>query len=524
MRLILTLTGLHFWGGILSASTSSREARFDWVEYRGSNPVNASLSAPPDTYRNPILAGFYPDPSILRVGSDYYLVNSSFGYFPGLPVFHSRDLVHWTQIGNALSRPEQIKLMGGNVSQGLYAPALRFNQGTFYIINKHVGGGGIYFITAKDPAGPWSDPVWLKSVPGFDPSIFFDRDGTCYVIVSQRAAKPRYQGHTGIWAQQWDLIKNEPVGALTLLLDGGVNLGSDPYYAEGPHLFRRGEWYYLSVAQGGTERDHAQVILRSRAPLGPYESYAGNPILTQVGLPADRPFPISATGHADMVETENGDWWAVFLGTEPYADDFYNTGRQTFLLPVRWTNDDWPIILPQGQAVPHVVARPRLPNMPEPKVPNNGDFTVRDEFAQEALAPYWMMLRTPESQWWRMADGGLVLQARAFSLGSQGNPSYLGRRQQHMNMQVTTRVHFVPAYDGDRAGLALFQSEGFYFFFGLGQDDGRTVIKLERRAGRKDPAFGVSGRVQPARSGRVRSSHLTFATPHFDPKKLHAIR
>jgi alpha-N-arabinofuranosidase len=479
--------------GMLTAAspivTPVAQARFDWFDYRGSNPANARLRRSSDTYLNPILSGFYPDPNILRVGSDYYLVNSSFGYFPGLPIFHSRDLVNWTQIGNALSRPEQFPMQRGEVSNGAYAPALAYHDSLFYLINKCFSCRGNYWMTAKNPAGPWSNPNWMTSITGFDPSLFFDGDGKAYVVYAQRATKPAYNGHTGIWIQQWDMAGNKSAGEPVLLLDKGI--GKDPYYAEGPHIYRRGDYYYLILAQGGTGANHAQVVLRSRALKGPYEAYPGNPILTQVGTAAGADsHPITSTGHVAFVATPAGDWWAVFLATQPYGDDLYNTGRETFMLPVKWTADGWPTILPHGQPVPRLVTRPRLPAQRRPAIPTSGDFHVRDEYDRAALPPYWMMLRAPERQWWSIDQGSLLLEARAEPLGGGGQPSYLARRQQHMNASFTTRVHFSPRGDEDRAGLALFQSEAYFFFFGIGRQDGRPVIKLERRSGRAVPAAG----------------------------------
>lgn len=468
------------------AAGPAPQARFDWFDYRGSNPAYAGLPRA-GTYLNPILAGFYPDPNILRVGADFYLVNSSFGYFPGLPIFHSRDLVNWVQIGNAISRPDQLPLRTVPVSSGVYAPALAYRDGLFYLINKCVGCKGNYWLSAKNPAGPWSDPNWMPSIGGFDPSLFFDTDGKAYVVYSQRPAKQAYVGHTGIWVQQWDLAANQPIDAPTLVLDKGV--GKDPYYAEGPHIFRRGEFYYLTVAQGGTGAEHAQVILRSKGVKGPYEAFAGNPVLTQVGAEgAAQVSPITSTGHASFVQTAQGEWWAVFLGTQPYEGDYYNTGRETFLLPVRWTADGWPTILPHGQAVARAPALPRLPRQRAAAVPTTGNFHIRDEFDRPALAPYWMMLRSPDRRWWSISRGSLLLDAQPVMLGGSGQPSYLARRQQHVNATFETRVHFAPTGAEDRAGLAVFQSESAYFFFGIGEQDGRKVVKLERRFARNPAA------------------------------------
>lgn len=229
---------------LAEAPERAPQARFDWFDYRGSNPAYAGLPRA-GTYLNPILAGFYPDPNILRVGADFYLVTSSFGYFPGLPIFHSRDLVNWTQIGNVISRPDQLPLQKVAASSGTYAPALAYRDGLFYLINKCVNCKGNYWMSASNPAGPWSNPNWMPSIDGFDPSLFFDADGKAYIVYSRRSAKPDYLGHTGIWVQEWDMASNQPIDSPTLVLDKGI--GAKPYYAEGPHIFRRGEYYYLTL-------------------------------------------------------------------------------------------------------------------------------------------------------------------------------------------------------------------------------------------------------------------------------------
>jgi xylan 1,4-beta-xylosidase len=488
--LVLGLGSAVIAAGSSLAAEPPIRAHFDWFDYNGSSPAYEGLPRP-GTYLNPILTGMYPDPNILRVGDDFYLVNSSMGYFPGLPIFHSRDLVSWNQIGNALSRPEQFSMRSGGVSYGAYAPALAFYDGLFYLINKCVTCGGNYWISATNPAGPWSNPNWMPSVVGFDPSLFFDADGKAYVVYSERAAKPAYNGHTGIWVQQWDMAGNQPVGERVLILDKGV--GTNPYYAEGPHVFKRGDFYYLTAAQGGTGAEHSQIILRAKSVKGPYEAFAGNPILTQVGAEgAAQASPITSTGHASFVQTGKGEWWAVFLGTQPYEGDYYNTGRDTFLLPVRWTKDGWPTILPHGQAVPRTVARPRLPRQRPPAIPTSGNFSLRDEFDRLMLAPYWMMLRTPEKKWWSLDRGNLTIEAGAVALGAvAGQPSYLARRQQHVNATFTTRVRFAPTGEEDRGGLALFHNEGAFFFFGIGQRAGQRVIKLESRIGRGTPLTGT---------------------------------
>ena len=476
---------------VAPSAAAAAEAVFDGFDYRGHDLVNRAVAAGPGDYRTPILAGFHPDPSITRVGQDYYLVTSTFAYFPGLPVFHSRDLVNWTQIGAGIERPSQLSFDGLGLSRGVFAPDITHHAGVFYILNTCVDCGGNYLITAKDPAGPWSDPVWLKDIDGIDPSFFFDADGRTWILNNgSPEGTPLYDGHRAIWIQEFDLAAHRPIGPRKVLVNGGVDLSKKPIWIEGPHIFRRGDWYYLSCAEGGTAEGHSQVILRSRSVTGPYEAYPGNPILTQRGLAADRPFPITSAGHAELVETSSGEWWASFLATRPYSADFYNTGRETFLLPVRWV-DDWPVILPAGEAIPYVHRRPNLPKDATARSATAGDLAWRDDFRAATLEPGWMMIRTPHSPWYRLQAGSLHLRARPEPLGGGGQPSYLGRRQQHAFATASTRVRFTPTHDGDRAGLAVVQSDAFFYVLAVGRSAGRTVVALDRRAGPADPVHGV---------------------------------
>jgi len=492
----------------MGGPAAATEARFDWFEYRGRDPAEAAPPAPGE-FRNPILRGFYPDPSLTRVGHDYYLVTSTFAWFPGLPVFHSRDLVTWTQVGNAIDRPGQLDFGDLGLSRGVFAPTISHRDGMFYILNTCVDCGGNYLITAKDPAGPWSDPIWLKDIDGIDPSFVFDEGRTWILNNGPPEGPPLYEGHRAIWIQEFDLAARKPIGPRKVLVNGGVDLSRKPIWIEGPHIFKRGDWYYLSCAEGGTSEGHSQVILRSRSVTGPYEPWSGNPILTQRDLPPGRPHPITSAGHAQLVETAKGEWWASFLATQPYASDFYNTGRETFLLPVRWTPDGWPVILPPGQAIPRTLGRPDLPSAPARPAP------ARDDFDGRALGPEWMTIRTPRGAWYRLERGALVLDG-AEPLGGRGRPAYVARRQQHMDAEASTRVAFTPAADGDRAGLVALQSPEAFYALTLTRRDGRMFVMLERRAGARDPVDGVVVASAPVAAGRPLDLRITARGAKYD--------
>jgi alpha-N-arabinofuranosidase len=473
-------------------------ATFSAIRYDGHDAVYDVEKAGPKEYLNPIRQGYYPDPSILRVGEDYYLVNSSFTHFPGLPIFHSKDLVHWTQVGNAIDRPSQVNFDKLPVSQGLYAPAISLHDGTYYIINTCVDCGGNFIITAKNPAGPWSDPIWVP-FEGIDPSLFFDKDGKVYIVNNGAPeGTPLYQGHRAIWMQEYDVATRKMVGPRKVIVNAGVDIKKKPIWIEGPHQFYYKGWYYLMCAEGGTAEDHSEVIFRSKKVWGPYVPYKANPILTQRDLYPDREFPVTSTGHAELVETQKGQWYAVFLGTRPYTADLYNTGRETFMLPVTWKNG-WPVILKKGEHVPYVVARPNLPAEPGPV--QSGNFSFEEKFADNKLGLNWVTIRTPKENWYSVDKGALTLKARPEAIGGNGNASFLALRQQHRDAAVSTVVTFAPKIDGERAGLVAFQNSNFFYFLGEVREAGKVSVCVSKRASKDEPVNGTTVACAPAPEG-----------------------
>lgn len=463
---------------MLSAGRAPADpARFDDFRYDG----HAIEQAPPTAtqYRNPILSGYYPDPSVTRVGDVYYLVNSSFAHFPGLPIFRSIDLVHWTQIGNAIDRPGQLDYSGLSTSRGAFAADISWHDGLFYIVNTCVDCKGNYVITARDPAGPWSDPVWLP-FEGIDPSLYWDGDRAWIVNNRGPDEPPRYEGHRAIWIQEFDWRRLKMVGPAVQLINGGVDIAQKPVWIEGPHIFRKDGYHYLTAAEGGTEVRHSQVIFRARTLLGPYSPYPGNPILTQRDLPPDRAHPVTSAGHAKLIQTQAGDWWATFLATRPYAGNLYNIGRETFLLPVNW-RDGWPHILERGQPIPLAAQRPPLPMGTPPKLATSGDFSYIDQFDGDRLGMEWIGIRTPHSPFYKLADGMLKLGSGTALGNLNGTPAFVGRRQQHAVATISTRMHYKPGKDGNRAGLAAVQSDRSFVFFGLARIAGQNRIALYSR-------------------------------------------
>jgi xylan 1,4-beta-xylosidase len=464
----------------------TKKIAFDSFEYSGIEPTAESS----ETYLNPILSGFYPDPSICRVGEDYYLINSTFAYFPGIPIFHSTDLVNWKQLGHVIHRPDQLTYDGIGVSEGIFAPAITHHDGMFYVICTQVGGEGNFVVTAKDPAGPWSNAIQLR-FEGIDPSLFFDDDGRAWVVNNGAPeGRPLYNGHRAIWIQEFDLKEMRMVGPRKVLVNGGIDLSKKPIWIEGPHLFKRDGWYYLSCAEGGTGPQHSQVVLRSKDVDGPYTPWNENPILTQRDLNAEVPGAVTCTGHADFVVGPDNKWWAVFLGVRPYESRYSPMGRETFLLPVSWTGDGWPRILPPGKRVPLTGKPPvEVTIKRSSEVPLNSTFIWRDDFSGEMLSPLWIMLREPKVKWWDLApsDGRLLLTPRKEKLTGRGNPSYLGRRVQH-NRFTASLVVEPPHETGISAGLAVFQNEQSHYFLLVCRDGEQCRVILERCQGNRRDA------------------------------------
>ena len=456
------------------------EARFERFSYEGRAQERVKPTA--NEFRNPILSGYYPDPSVTRVGQDYYLVNSSFTHYPGLPIFQSRDLVSWRQVGNAIDRPGQFKFTGLRSSRGIFAPDISHKDGLFYIVTTCVDCGGNVVMTAADAAGPWSNPKPL-AFDGIDPSIFWDEDGKAYIVNNDApVGPPLYDGHRAIWVQEFDPKTLSMVGERTLIVNGGVDISTKPSWIEGPHLIKRDGYYYLIAAEGGTGDQHSEVVFRSSSVRGPFKPYENNPILSQRTLDAARANPVTSAGHAKFVQTQDGEWWATFLATRPYGPDLYNIGRETFLLPVTW-KDGWPMILEGGKRIPFTAPRPKLPAQAKPSLPYAGDFAYVDEFnGAGGLSAQWIGVRVPAAPFYRLERGQLVLSPGGRLGDLDATPSFIGRRQQHHIATVSTTLSYQPERNGDRAGLVAYQSDEAHLFYGVTRIAGKPVVALYTRA------------------------------------------
>jgi len=451
-----------------STASSNATAIFYSFSYLGKDSVfNSPLAA--GEFQNPILAGFFPDPSIVRVDEDYYLVNSSFSYSPGVPIFHSKDLVHWESLGHILVTPKQLPLKGQQVSRGIYAPTLRYHQGIFYLITTLVDVRGNFIVTATNPAGPWSDPIELPDVGGIDPDIFFDDDGRVYITHNDSPiGQPLYQGHRAIW--QWELdLKTQKIikNSGHVIVNGGADISKKPVWIEGPHIYKIKGWYYLICAEGGTETNHSAVVFRARSLKDKFVAYEGNPILTQRDLDAGRENPISNIGHADLVQTKEGEWWAVFLGTRPYDKQYFNTGRETFLLPVSWKNE-WPVILEKGKSVPYQLTAPAIAKTLKNVASTTGNFLWQDKFSTEKLLPEWNTLGTVKKPWYQLDSKNNELRIAALEnrLSGLAQPAFIGRRQQHTHFDAKAELQ-LPTSEKFSVGIAAFQSEVSHYYFAV---------------------------------------------------------
>ena len=413
-----------------------------------------------DRYRNPIIPGFYPDPSLCRVGSDFYLVTSSFEYFPGVPIFHSRDLVHWRQLGFVLTRKRQLDLTGAPSSCGIYAPTLRYANGRFYLVTTNIGRYGNFFVTAKRPEGPWSDPIAIDT-EGIDPSLCFE-DNTVYYT---RNGKGRDFPHPVIKQAVID-IKTGQLASKPRT----VWKGCGGAWTEAPHLMKIGDWYYLITAEGGTSYGHSIVVARSKRPFGPFVGCPHNPVLTHHNRPR---LPIQATGHTDLVDAGNGEWWAVMLGIRPKFGRFHHLGRETCLAPVHFSDAGWPLIGKDG-VLPTTYACPNLTSYPfaAPR--------ARDDFDDAALRHEWQFIRNPVGRDWSLdaRRGCLRLMGSAATLDDVESQSAIVRRQQHFDVVCRTRLDFEPRSDNEEAGLVVRAREGFHYDLALRHVHGKRTIDL----------------------------------------------
>lgn len=475
---------------------------------------------------NPILPGFHADPSICRVpgadGDDYYIATSTFEWWPGVRIHHSKDLVHWRHHSYACTRTSQLDMTGHPDSAGVWAPCLSYAAGQFWLIYTDVRStvGAFkdthnYLITAPSIDGPWSEPVYLNS-SGFDPSLFHDEDGRHWLLNQQWTHKPGKNHFNGILLQEYDHAQRKLVGPIKNIY-AGTELG----VVEGPHLYRRNGWYYLLTAEGGTYYEHAVTLARSRQIDGPYETLPGNPLLTAWQKPTDG---LQRSGHASWVETASGEWFMAHLCGRPlewsgpnaakqnpaggYAGLHCPLGRETALQRLRWRDDDWPEVV-GGQQPSLRIAPPDLPPHPFPAEP------TRDDFDSPVLSGHLNSLRKPFDESWvslTARPGHLRLVGRE-SLMSLFDQSLVARRQQHFNCRIETRVDFEPDNFHQMAGLVAYYNTRNHAYLHVTRDldSHERVVYLTVN---RDAAIAAVSEPLPLQPGPVDLA-LEFSHDHY---------
>jgi len=454
------------------------------------------------TIKNPIRPGFYPDPSICRAGNKYYLVNSSFNYFPGLPVFESENLSEWKQIGNAIDRMSQLDFSNAFMTRGLFAPTIRYNNGKFYIICTQVDKIGNFFISADNPAGPWSDPVVIEGAEGIDPSLFFDDDGTVWYIGTRPAPEgPKWNGNWEIWVQRIDLATGKLYGKDTGIWRGALKRCIWP---EGPHIYKINGEYLLLHAEGGTSIQHAVCVAKCATIEGEWVGNPCNPILTHrnMGKRAD----IVNVGHGDLVDTPDGKWWMVCLATRPQGKGENRVsplGRETFIVPVEF-EDGWPLASPDTGKIVDAYNLDGSVAVGGNAAKLNGakkEYAFKDDFSRDSIGTEWLSLRGRDEKIYSLSErkGWLRLSTGGETLTETGKTNFFGIRQEIFDYELSVDVDFVPEKD-ETAGIAFFQSEAYQYRMEFFNNGGRCIRVIKVEGG----ASSVIGESKVSASGTIK--------------------
>lgn len=413
-------------------------------------------------YKNPIIPGFNPDPSICRVGEDFYLVTSTFEFFPGVPVYHSKNLVNWELINYCLTEDSQLPLEGAIVSKGIYAPTIRYHDGTFFMTTTNVSNGGHFIVHTKDAYGKWSEPAYVDQ-GGIDPSLFWDDDGTCYFVSNGLDENDR----VSIYLCQVNPFTGEKHTPTEL-----ISYGCGGRYPEAPHIYKKNGYYYLMLAEGGTEYGHMETMQRSKNIYGPYEACPHNPILTH----RDTPGPIQATGHADIVEDQNGNWWLVCLAVRTIKDrHLHHLGRESFLAPVIWNEEGWPVVGNAGK-IDFEMEGP----LPGP-APTPACLDFCDSFDKDSLDLRWSFVRNPRRENYTLKKGRLTLTGGKDSLSTEnGHPTMIAARQQAFDMEIVAQLEG-EVENGQRSGLSAFYNSYYHYDILITKEQGEHRVCLRKR-------------------------------------------
>ena len=451
-----------------------------------------------DTFINPIINGGYPDPSIVRVENDFYIVNSSFEYFPALPIHHSKDLVNWELIGYGIDRPSQgtgkVNLYDVQQQGGIHAPSIRYHDGLFYIVTTNVYSPVDkskptemvnFILTAKNPAGPWSDPYVIEGAPGIDPDIFFDDNGKVWFVGTHDPGNPNKNGIGEIWIQELDLNNWKLKGQRHSIWRGACG----GCCVEGPHIYKQYGRYYLMVAEGGTSYNHAVMIASSKNIKGPYDSNPKNPILTSRHLSNNN--WVHSTGHADLVQLKDNRWYMVSLGIRNEMDSTSNMGRETHLMPVVWEEawDNWvevekgrwePVIIKWPVVAPNTGKVERNTSIPFFEKKQNINYSFYDDFTSSKLDLQWNFRRVPRENTYELNSKNktlkLNLSPESFELRSQYN--LMGFRQKETEFEYSSSMNFKPKKNFSEAGLSIFSQDDNYINFTVKKHNNKTLLNL----------------------------------------------
>lgn len=417
------------------------------------------IASAENTIGNPVLKGFNPDPSFLRVGDDYYIATSTFEWFPGVQISHSKDLKNWRVIGFPLERYSQLDLRGCPNSGGVWAPCLSYSDGVFYLIytsTRHWTGvfkdTPNFLVTAKNIEGPWSEPIYLNS-SGFDPSLFHDDDGRKWLLNMLWDYRAEKHSFAGILLQEYSHEKKQLVGPVK-----NIFTGTELQLVEGPHLYKRHGWYYLFCAEGGTFRTHAETVARSRKIDGPYEVMPGNPLISSAKYPEVN---LQSAGHASLVENKDGSWLLAYLCRRPLKNGRATLGRETAIQNITW-QDDWPRLASGKHYPADSFTPPDLPTHTFPEKP------VRDVFDTPSLSPCWQMPRVKfdENVGSLSARPGYLRLYGRESIVSKFEQSLVARRQQAFNIEASICMEFEPEHFQQMAGLvAFYNTDAFYYLY-----------------------------------------------------------
>lgn len=413
-------------------------------------------------YKNPIIPGFNPDPSICRVGEDFYLVTSTFEFFPGVPVYHSKNLVNWELINYCLTDDNQLPLQDAVVSKGIYAPTIRYNDGVFFMTTTNVSTGGHFIVHTKDIYGKWSEPHYVDQ-GGIDPSLFWDDDGTCYFVSNGLDENDR----VSIFLCQVDPFTGEKYTPTEL-----ISYGCGGRYPEAPHIYKKNGYYYLMLAEGGTEYGHMETMQRSKNIYGPYEKCPHNPILSH----RDYPGPIQATGHADIIEDQNGNWWLVCLAIRPVGSShLHHMGRESFLSPLVWNEEGWPVVGNEGR-IDFEMDGP----LPGPS-PTDVSLDFCDNFDKGSLDLRWNFVRNPKRENYILEKGCINLISGESNLSTVGgHPTMICTRQQAFDMEVTAELTG-EVLCGQCSGLSAFYNSYYHYDVLITKDEEGHKVCLRKR-------------------------------------------